>query len=224
MPPAVSAATQRLYDRLPEHLRRADAKQQIGDLPLLRYLSLVGDQAGAIDTLVDRFSFTPVDEGGAPEDARSDLVDPDNADLAWLPWLAQLVGARLFGLTDETAKRDAIRYASNGWRAGTRAAVADAARSELTGTRGVRVYDHATSIATLGDDTQWDVLIITRPDETPDFADVLQAIVDKHAKPAGVVLYWEAYEATWDLIETDAPTWSDIEALGSWFNIEGVGI
>lgn len=99
MPPAVHPRTQRIYDRLPDLYRAADA-DQAGDLPFLRFLSLLGDQAGALEDLYDRINYVPPDEGG-PEDGTSDLVDPARADGAWLTWLAQLVGITVARLTAE---------------------------------------------------------------------------------------------------------------------------
>lgn len=141
-------------------------------------------------------------------DDTSDLGDPTTADPEWLPWMAQLVGVKLEpGFTEQQA-RDAVLYASAGWRAGTKQAIADAAKSELTGTKYAAVYDHA--ITGPGNGGQWDVLIITRPTETPDPAKLLAAVVARGAKPAGVVLRHRAIESSWDTVESENPTWADI--------------
>lgn len=215
-----STFTERLYGRLPEHYRDADAVQT-GDQPLRRYLSLMGDQAGEVEELVDRIDFVPEHEGGIAGDT-SDLVDHAEAEEAWLPWLGQLVGAQIDPGLTEAEKRDAIEFAPAGWRAGNKAAIADAARTALTGTKYAQVYDHMEDVGVPGG--EWDVLVVTKPAETPDPALVLVAIVAKNAKPAGVVLHHGEYSADWGDVEAAAPTWADWEALGSWAGIETAGI
>ncbi|HVL33901.1 MAG TPA: phage tail protein [Actinomycetota bacterium] len=205
--PDVHETTEVLYARLPDHYRDADARL---DYPLLRYLSLIGDQVGELSDLIERF-------------ADGELADPDLADATWLPWLAQLVGARISGLS-EAATRAAIAQASTGWRAGTRSAIETAAKSVLTGSQYVRVYDHSTSLEGRGDAGAFDVLVVTRTSQTPDGgASVIAAITDARAKPAGVVLWWDEFGATWTTIESEFPTWADWEAAGSWEAIEEAG-
>lgn len=214
MPPVVHPATQELYDGLPRFYRVADA-QQAGDLPLLRYLSLMGDQLGEVLDLLDRVNYVAPDEDGELGDT-SDLVDPATADAAWLPWLAQLVGARITPAMDETARRDAIAGASTGWRAATASAIALAAATALTGSRYLRVINHYT-----GD--RWKIELMTRATETPDAAAVAQAVIDAHAKPVGVELVPVAYTASWATLEAERPTWADWAAAGSWALLEETG-
>lgn len=209
--PAPGPVLDRLYDRLPEHYRTAD--EPLG-YPLYRFLAGVCRELGQVEALIDRLD---TEIGGT-----SDLTDPMTADLAWLPWLAQLVGVQLRADLTPAEMRDAVRYASSGWRAGTKTAVADAAKTELTGTRFARVYDH--SITTPGDGGVWDVLIVTRTSETPDVTRVLQAVTRRGAKPAGVVLHHRAYEASWDTVQATYPTWSAWEAAGSWNKIQEAGL
>ena len=215
--PAVHETTLELYRRLPAFYRTADGGQV--DWPLLRYLSLLGDQLGELSDLQTRIDYVAPDDGGAPGDT-SDLSDPATADQAWLPWLAQHLGVVLPPRLTEAEKRDAVAYASAGWRAGTKTAVADAAKTVLTGSKYARLYDHATTRIDAGTATVWDVLIVTRPSETPDVQAVLDTVVAKGAKPAGVELHHEAYSASWATLETQRPTWADWEAAGSWQNLE----
>jgi hypothetical protein len=168
-----------------------------------------------------QYPYTPY--LGLATGATSALVTPELADDAWLPWLAQLVGVRLNVGLDRQARVDSIRYASAGWRGGTKAAVADAARSALTGTKFVAVYDHSTE-AGIGAGGPWDVLLITRLTETPDVSAVLAAVVAKKAKPAGVMLHHVAYNATWAQIVAAYPTWAALAAAGSWAVIEEAGL
>lgn len=174
--------------------------------------------AASSDTWVEADIFSGYNVQASPiaEDT-SDLVDPDTADNDWLDWLGQLVGVqKMDPALTLTERRDAVRYAASGWRAGTKTAVANAAKSVLTGTQYAKVYDHATSISNAGTASAWDVLVVTRTSETPSVDTVLTTINRKNAKPAGVVLHHEAYEATWDLLESHYASWDAIEAVGSW--------
>lgn len=219
--PAFTAHLERLYERLPEHYRDADGRQD-GDYPLKRFLALLGDQAGALEVLVDRIDFIPEHEGGVAGDT-SDLVDPDTADVAWLPWLGQLLGAQIApGLTD-AEKRDLVRFAPAGWRAGNKQAVADAAKTVLTGTKYAQVYDHSTDVSAIGAATQWDVLIVTRTSETPDPALVIPTVIAKRAKPAGVELYHRSYEGSWGDVSAEFPTWADWNGR-TWAEIQEAGL
>jgi hypothetical protein len=211
--PDVADLTDRLYDRLPAMYRDADEPL---DFPLLRWLSLLLDPAGELDVLHDRL---------APADLTdtSELADPATADLAWLPWLAQMVGVRLSRDLTGQAARDAVQFASSGYRGGTKAAVADAAKSELTGTRYAQVFDHSTDASVIGAAGEWDVLIVTRTTETPSVARVLDAVVAKRAKPVGVVLYHRAYNATWGQVQTVFPTWADWNGR-TWAQIQEAGL
>jgi hypothetical protein len=224
--PVFSGFVERLYGRLPDHYRESDEELAAGaaGYPLKRFLALLGDQAGAVEALMDRIDFRPLDEGGIAGDT-SELVDFELADVAWLDWLAQLVGVALEPKLTEPERRDAIEFAPGGWRAATKSAMAAAARTELTGTEYASIHDHSdASVGGVGTKTQWDVLVVTRPSETPGPAQVLAAIIAKGAKPAGVVLYWRAYEASWDTLEAAYPTWNAWDATGSWDVIQETGL
>jgi hypothetical protein len=211
--PDVADLTDRLYDRLPAMYRDADEPL---NFPLLRWLSLLLDLAGELDVLHDR--LVPTDRADT-----SELADPATADLAWLPWLAQLVGVRLPRDLTGQAARDAVQFASSGYRGGTKAAVADAAKSELTGTRYAQIYDHSTDTSAIGAAGKWDVLIVTRTSETPSVARVLDAVVAKRAKPGGVVLYHRAYTATWAAVHTAFPTWAGRNGK-TWAQVQEAGL
>lgn len=208
----------RLYSRLPEHYRTADA---VNGFVLYRWLAGVCSQVGALEQLIARLDFYTVNDGGSPGDT-SELTDPVAADPRWLPWLAQLVGVTLDLSLSDAERRDAIAFASSGWRAGTKRAVADAARVALTGTKYAQVYDH--SISSPGDGGVWDVLIVTRATETADPAEVLRTVIARGAKPAGVVLRHRSYDTSWTLVETKFPNWNAIEAAGSWNAIQEAGL
>ncbi len=216
--PTYGPFAERLFASLPEYVKETDYLQ---GSPLKRYLSGVGDELGDVRALADRIDYRTVPDGGVPGDT-SDLVHPDRADPNWLIWLGQLFGVDVTANLAETEKRDAIRFASSGWRGGTKLAVANAAKSVLIGTRFARVFEHSTATG-IGSGTMWDVLVVTRPTETPSPAEVLAAINRKNAKPAGVVLHHRMYEASWEQVETALPTWADWEAR-TWQQIESIGI
>jgi hypothetical protein len=207
-----------LYNSLPQHYRLSDATAQpIGTYPLYRFLAGICAELSKVVTVVEGMNYDDTDPSST-----SVLADPLVAEADWLPWLAQLVGVPLEFALSDAEKRDAILYASAGWRAGTKVAVAAAARTALTGTKHCQVYDH--SIVNPGDGGEWDVLLVTRTSETPDVGAVLDAVVRRGAKPAGVVLHHRAYESEWSTIEAEAPTWADIEALGNWNTMQEVGL
>ena len=194
-----------MWERLPEAYRTLDAP--LG-YPLRAYLSLVGDQLEGVEATVAAV---------APASGRSALSDPMAAAPEWLPWMAQLVGANLSGAATVAQRRAAVAGAGSGWLAGTMAGVVAAVRSTLTDPVGgyVSVTRDASDM--------WLLHVVTKATETPDPAASLRAVIQAGAKPAGVVLDWAAYAASWDDIEALAPTWAAIEALGSWGALEAAG-
>lgn len=234
--PYMSTLVDRLYNRLPEVYCTMDAADSTWTFK--RYLGAILEQAGAGDdfyvgVLGDRpvGPPAPVPWGLVDTDlanwvaARvsrlSSLGDPFQADVTWLPWLAQLVGVQLDPSASEAEQRDTIAYATSGWRAGTASAIEDAARSALIGSRYAKVVPAmAGSVA----GTPWDLTIVTRASETPDPAAVIGAVLRKGVKPAGVVLHTRTYEASWDTLEAARPTWEDWERAGSWTALEETGL
>lgn len=239
--PHMSTLVDRLYDRLPEVYRTMDAADETWAFK--RYLGGILSYAGTVDDTITAMRgdrpvgpATPEPWGLAADELvhwresrlirPSALADADQAEVAWLPWLAQLVGARLDPAATEAEQRDTIRYATSGWRGGTRGAIEDAARSVLTGSRYVRAVPQMVPSGNGGlvPGTPWDITIVTRTAETPDASAVLAAVLRKGVKPAGAVLWHTVYQATWDQIEAILPTWADWEAAGSWSAIEEVGL
>lgn len=208
----------RLYARLPEHYRIADAA---AGHPLYRWLMGIGSQIGDLERLIGRLDFYTVNDGGQPGDT-SELVDPAVADVRWLEWLAQLVGVHLSAGMSDDERRDAIIYASSGWRAGTKQAIADAARAALSGTKYAQVHDH--SVTRPGDGGVWDILIVTRGTETADPAAVLRTVNARGVKPAGCVLHHRTTDAAWATVESAFPNWNRIQAAGSWDVIQEAGL
>lgn len=239
VPPAVSTFADRLYSRLPDVYRRMD----VGQAWLLkRYIDAATYTAGQVETVVDRirgsrpagpatpqpWGLVNAGELGRWVQARathpSELGDPQLADEVWLPWLASLVGAHLDPAATVPERRDTIQYATSGWRAGTRGAIADAARSALEGSRYATVMVHTKVTAgALVAGSMWDITVITRASETPDPGAVLGAILRKGVKPAGAVLWTHTFSAGWDTVEALYPTWADWEAA-TWTQIEEAGL
>ena len=170
----VSTTTGRLYSRLPGCYRDADAAigadptDNYGSVasygagnydqlipsqdarPLLRWLASLVDEAGAIESVIDR--CTPA--------MSSALTDPQLADVAWLPWLAQMVGLTLGPQVTPGAAQQAIALALTGPQTGTRPAIEAAVAPYLTGTQTVTVTDH------YGGDA-WTIQVGTLASETP---------------------------------------------------------
>lgn len=200
--PAVTPATEDVYSRVEEFRRDADAAL---DYPLLRFVSLAGDQLDALRALTERIDFDRTVPG-----ATSDLVDPATADAAWLPWLAQAAGVNPVG--DTQTLRDRIDGAPAARSVGTRAAIVAAARSELVGTGTLYVQVRPASIG-YAPGGEYDVTIVTLPDETPDAEAVVLAIDTAHAKPAGVNLYHVDYMASVAMITAAYPLVSNYAGL-----------
>lgn len=158
--PIYSETTEALYGRLPAAYRQEDENQ---GWVLKTWLSGVVDQAGDVEAFINRASYDTPDDGGSPTDS-SALADPEKADAAWLPWIAQVLGKKINPRFTEQQTRDYLSTA--GYTSGTKKAIAEAAASELVGTRSVTVYDHTTDTSAIGAGGQWDVLIVTKASET----------------------------------------------------------
>lgn len=238
--PYMTLLVDRLYHRLPEIHRRMDASD--GTWTLKRYLGAMLAYGGAIDDTITRIAGTNAIGPATPEPwalrgeelaqwranrirRPSALADPAQADVAWLPWLAQLVGSTLDPSASEQEKRDTIAYATSGWRGGTRSAIADAAKTALTGSKYARIVPHMVPVSgSLNTGTIWDITIVTRTAETPDPNAVLDAVLRKGVKPAGVVLHHAAYGASWDQIEAVFPQWFPHWEGLTWDQLEQAGL
>jgi hypothetical protein len=242
--PTYSVSTERVYERLPEVYRTLDVQNE---WQFKKYISSIVDQLGDIDVLVARLDYVPPEDrkdwyasgneyntyerptgiedpdlGFDPIYETSDLLDGRTADDAWLPYLGQLIGADLEDVPTADEKRDAIINNYLGFKAGSREALEAAVLSLLTGTKYSRVYPQRTgeggSIFATGD--QWDVLIVTKPEESPDSATILAKVISEGAKPAGVLLHHLSYTLTWEILEAGLPTWTVIDAQPNWTTIE----
>jgi len=238
--PHMSKLAHRLYHRLPEVYRTMDSRDStwVFKRYLGGVLSAAGEVGDVVDSLIGNNPVGPAtpepwalsgDELQQWREARrtvpSLLGDPVNAPAEWLPWLAQLLGSRLDATASEEEQRDTIIYATSGWRGGTRSAIADAAKTALTGTRYARIVPHFTPGVSGGITAGeiWDITIVTLSSETPDPGEVLGAVLRKGVKPAGVVLHHATYESTWDQVEAVYPIWSDRDAA-TWDELAEAGL
>lgn len=146
------------------------------------------------------------------------LLDVDECPAYALPWLAQLVGVRsppkLASETDvdyATRLRQSIKD-HKGFDRGTPAAITNAAKDTLTGSKAVFMYERFPTNA-------YNITISTRTAETPD-PDATEAAI-RAVKPAGLKLtynvvagqLWAEVEvayATWAAVEADYTTWEDV--------------
>lgn len=241
--PTFSTTTERLYSQLPDVYRDTDAGQGYG---FKQYLASIGDVLGDVDLLVARFRylastdrvmakryaqrFTQYSQQdrvkGAPEiGATSDLVDPLAADEVWLPWIGQLVGVKITPNMGVLEARDAIAFASTGYRSGSKYALEKAVRLVLSGSKYAVALPH-TKVDGNGNiiaGTVWDLTILTRSAESPPSAQILAQIDKPTVKPAGVKLYHRTYTASWDALEAALPYWKDWNTT-TWDALEQIGL
>lgn len=121
----------------------------------------------------------PVREMVAPDEgpAWSALLDPDRVPVAFLPWLAQVVGERVPDGETEAASRARIKT-PQGTSRGKVASLVAAARRTLTGSQFVQVLERTSTAYTL--------TVVTLTAETPDAAQTNRDL--QAAKPAGLIL------------------------------------
>lgn len=197
-------------DEYNSYLRRESTTYYAGLSEYITYADLA-----AANT--DYYSLTQL----PPISETSDLLDSRTADPEWLDYIAQLTGANISGLTNVQDRRIALQYNYLGFRAGSKESIENAVKNVLTGTKFVRIYPQRNgaggSVTSVG--TQWDILIVTRVQETPSQQEVIDEIVRKGAKPAGTVLYCISYSIDWNSISSLLPVWSNIEQAGSWNNL-----
>lgn len=191
--PVVGVLTERIYDSLPEVYRLVDPSQPVpgaqsfgtgefgegtfgsgtdvldaAGYPLLRYLSLLFDEVGTVEALLDRITFRGSGAGGVllgegsmgdgtlGSEGTSALVDPGAADASWLPWIAQLLGVRLDLTLAPDQQRTVLETPEDAWEHGTPSAIIDLAKTKLT----------ATKAATLTHPSAWVLQLNTKHAET----------------------------------------------------------
>lgn len=200
--PAVHPTTTEWYEALGTGITGGD---ELLGWQLLRFLDPTGQLLGEVDDIV---RDSPEGPGW------SAVLDVDRADPENLAYLAQFVGASLApGLSD--AEQRARLLVPPGWQRGTPAAIAQAARSLLTGGQHVFLDER------YGGDP-YALRVRTYGVETPDPDAVLAALLRQ--KPAGIVLtYSVTGGATYDELSAEAATYdaldtefSDYDDQSSW--------
>lgn len=241
--PIYSPITERLWQRLPEVYRTYD---EDNDWAFKKYISAIADQLNDVEELVARFTLIEEEDyreltedidvteaferpvgledeesllGYAPLYTTSDLVDSRTANVEWLPYIAQLYGVTLPNDTIEY-QRAAIFYGYSSLRGGSKLALRQAIQDQLTGEKWVDIYEQRDgaggSIDSPSD--EWNILVVTRDEETPDGLDIVAEIERRNAKPVGVIVNAITYNAPWSLIDT--LDWDDIEAFSTWNDLE----
>lgn len=179
-----------LYDRL-EPLAYADSTQSYSLAHLCQAIGIMYEDL--YDVL-----------GG--DNPWSVLFDVENIPLAFLPFLAQFLGARIPAGSDEETARSYVRTPS-GLERGTVASIVAATQRTLTGGKNVVIIERQGGNA-------YDLLIHTRVAETPDAAATEASIITQ--KPAGIILSyvvsddeaWDEAVADWD--DVPGRTWASV--------------
>lgn len=194
--PVVSTAAQQVYRLLPDYVQAAD---ESADFTLL---SFTGATAVGLDKPVDLLHAI---DPNTSVTGTCEIVNPDAAPRAFLPWLGWLVGIDTTVLA-EADVRGVIRDAVTSQRRGSAAAIAAAVRRTLTGSQDVIVLtkppdpDFPTwDFDQAGEDYNadvrrydggitdpWLIIVITKTVQTPDSTATLLAATGE--KPAGVLL------------------------------------
>lgn len=144
-----------------------------------------------------------VRDGPNGEPGWSSVLDLERAPSEWLPWLAQLGGARVLPGLDDAGQRARIA-GTDGMKRGSPGALRAAAQQYLTGNKYVILNERLGGNA-------WQLGIRSLDSETPDPALVLNAINEQ--KPAGIVLSYATVPGqTYDALATAFDTYTDMEA------------
>lgn len=217
--PTVGPATEALYARLPELYREADAAQDTGpnNYPLLRFLSGILDQLTPVIELIARLSYVPLDDRYLIADGNSFGIAPP-----WQRFGDGLLGDDTYGDSDTADLVDP--YTANaGWLPWL---------AQLLGINlaGLAVDEQRATLANPAD--AWahgtpDALKreARRQAGAAAYVDVqahhggdpfVIGIITKNDESYGTTTFAELKEI--------APTWADLEALGSYGNAETAAI
>lgn len=199
---------------LPDYIREAD------DGTLATFLGKATASAMAPGLRMADLADPATSVSGTAELANADAIPRP-----WLPWLGWLVGIDVASLPAAVA-RDVVRDAAAFQRRGSVAAIAEAVRRTLTGSRDVIVITKPPD----GDFTSWDfdeagqdydsvrrydgnltdpylLIVVTKTPQTPNSIATLEAAVGE--KPAGVVLELQTLSgSTYAQLATAYPTYS----------------
>jgi hypothetical protein len=223
--PTYSSFTEEIWESLPEVYRQYDAEQ---DWHFKKYISAFTCTCmlEAI-TLMERFWYATEEDGGPGyvpgADGNCDLANPARADADWLPWLAQVLGISLRGLSGDTPEETEAKWRqwmldpATARRVGSKGMIIELAKAAVGGTQYLDVLPFTLSTGAPFDGTEWDVAIVYRPDEY--LSDPAQMVIDAGGKPAGWLLHSRADGSTWGHVETNIGTWGDVKAKGTWQDV-----
>lgn len=217
--PVVTDVTEQFYASLPEVYRDADAAQDTGpsNYPLLRYLALLLDQLQPLADLITRITYVPMDER-ADYPAASLLEVPS----PWQRFGTGELGDDTFGDADTSDLVDPTN-ADAGWLTWLAQLLGvNITGLTLTEARALLFnpadsWAHGTPAAIARE--------ARRQLDAGDYVDVrphfggdpfVIAVVTKAAETYGTT--------TWGELEQTAPTWADLEALGSWNAAEAASV
>lgn len=138
------------------------------------------------------------------------LLDLDRCPAAALPWLAQLVGARVPVGLSEAEQREWIA-STDGFRRGTRDALIGAARATLTGAQAVIFRER--------DGDAYVLTVATYVAQTPDPAATERALVAQ--KPGGILMHYRTMIGQdWQLVKETSATWQDVaSSYATWGDV-----
>lgn len=212
--PTVGPLTERVYDSLPELYRDADAVQDTGDsnYPLLRYLSLILDQLTPVEQLRARLTFTPLDERDTIESGR-----PFGLPAPWQRYGSGSYGTGTYGDGDVSDLVDPFT-ADPAWLpwlaqiTGVPIAALTVAQQRAAIANAPDAWAHGTTPA----------LTRKRPGG-PGYIDTVPHY-DGPYVTAVVTKASETPASTFAILKASAPTWADLEALGSYSNAQAADV
>lgn len=217
--PTTTEVTDRFYGSLPEVYRDADAAQDDGpsNYPLLRYLSLLLDQLQPIADLITRITYVPMDErADLPSTSALEVPSP------WQRFGTGEFGDDTFGDADTSDLVDPST-ADAGWLAwlaqllGVNVAGLDLADARALLFQPADSWAHGTPEAIARK--------ARRQLDPDDYVDVRPHFAGEPFTIAVITKTAETYgTTTWGELNDAAPTWGDLEALGSWNAAEAASV
>lgn len=142
------------------------------------------------------------------------VLDPANAPVEVLEWLAQFDGAVLKPEMSEAERRAAIT-SPQAFGRGTLAAIEETIKRRLTGTKTVIITERYTA-------NPWRVRIETLEAETPDQA-AIEEDLRREQKPIGILFFFnERVVWTWKEMreEVEWNTWAKVQEKGAtWLDV-----
>ncbi len=219
--PPVSTAAGQVYRLLPDYAQAADEST---DWTLLSFTAAA---AVGLDKAVDLLGAI---DPNTSVTGTCEIVNPDAAPRAFLPWLGWLVGIDTTVLADADV-RSVIRDSVTSQRRGSVDAIAAAVRRTLTGSKDVTIltkppdpdfptWDYNQASEDYNADVRrfdggitdpWLIIVVTKTAQTPDTTATLLAATGE--KPAGVLLELQTLTGmTYAELSAAYPTYSGMKS------------